>query len=268
MTAWKRAFHYLSPSVLPWQVRGFTETSSGGHGTRGNALLLCPAIIGVNESMASAHVLIAVAVGVTFCHAGEVVHFKNGTRMEVTRHEQDGDSLWLYNASGFIHVSRSEVERIEDPNAVKPETTNPELARPVMAEPPVSDRTGRLIYQTAMRHGLPPELVHALVQEESMGQQRVRSKSGAIGIMQLMPSTAEYFGANPYNARQNVEAGVRLLRDLLIRYQDDPDQVALALAAYNAGPGAVERWRGVPPYPETQRYVRKILERYMTLTGQ
>jgi soluble lytic murein transglycosylase-like protein len=91
------------------------------------------------------------------------------------------------------------------------------------------------------------------------------SPKGAIGIMQLMPGTARELSADPHHPEQNVDAGVRYLRDLLLKYQDHPDQVRLALAAYNAGPGAVDRYNGIPPYRETVEYLRKVLDRYQKL---
>ncbi|RPI07710.1 MAG: lytic transglycosylase domain-containing protein, partial [Acidobacteriales bacterium] len=92
------------------------------------------------------------------------------------------------------------------------------------------------------------------------------SSKGAIGIMQLMPRTARALQADPADPEQNVDAGARYLRELLIKYLDDPYQVRKALAAYNAGPAAVDRFDGIPPFPETQRYVRKVLQRHAALT--
>lgn len=77
-----------------------------------------------------------------------------------------------------------------------------------------------------------------------------------------MPSTARALGVNPEDVRENIEGGTKLLRDLLIQYQDDPDQVRKALAAYNAGPGAVKKYNGIPPYRETQTYVDRVLKNY------
>jgi soluble lytic murein transglycosylase-like protein len=81
--------------------------------------------------------------------------------------------------------------------------------------------------------------------------------------MQLMPGTARDLGADPNVPEQNVDAGTKYLRDLLIKYEDKDDQVARAVAAYNAGPGAVDKYRGVPPYTETQTYVRRVLRDYL-----
>jgi soluble lytic murein transglycosylase-like protein len=88
------------------------------------------------------------------------------------------------------------------------------------------------------------------------------SSKGAIGLMQLMPATAREYGANPNDPEQNVEAGTQYLRDLLWKYRNDPHQVSRALAAYNAGPGAVDRYHGIPPYRETLAYVESVLRKY------
>jgi soluble lytic murein transglycosylase-like protein len=88
------------------------------------------------------------------------------------------------------------------------------------------------------------------------------SPKGAIGIMQLMPQTARQLGADPRDPRQNVDAGARYLVELLRKYQDDDYQVRKALAAYNAGPKAVERYQGVPPYRETMDYVRRVIRQW------
>jgi soluble lytic murein transglycosylase-like protein len=117
-----------------------------------------------------------------------------------------------------------------------------------------------LVTRAAVRNGLPPELLHSIAQVESGYRQDAVSPKGAIGIMQLMPQTARDLQADASDAEQNVNAGARYLRQLLLKYMDDPYQVRKALAAYNAGPAAVDRYGGVPPYGETQRYVRRVLE--------
>ncbi len=115
-----------------------------------------------------------------------------------------------------------------------------------------------LIVNTAQTYGVDPLLVQALVQVESNYQPRARSSKGAMGLMQLMPSVAkEYRVRNAYDPKANVEAGVQKLKSLLEKY--GTAGVNLALAAYNAGEGAVSRFNGVPPYRETQSYVTRIL---------
>lgn len=121
-----------------------------------------------------------------------------------------------------------------------------------MIQPSVSS----LITSTANQYGLDPALALAVANQESGGNQAAISKSGAIGIFQLMPNTAAGLGINPYDTTQNVQGGVSYLSQLLKQYNGDE---TLALAAYNAGPGNVAKYGGVPPFNETQSYVSSIL---------
>ena len=115
---------------------------------------------------------------------------------------------------------------------------------------------GGLIATTARRHGVPVALFTALVWQESGFKPRARSRVGARGLTQLMPATARSLGVrDSYDPAQNLAGGARYLALQLVRFRSK----RLALAAYNAGPGAVRRFRGVPPYPETRAYVRKVL---------
>ncbi len=114
----------------------------------------------------------------------------------------------------------------------------------------------RFIHEAAARHKVDPNLVRSLVQVESNYNPNAVSRKGAMGLMQLMPATAHQYDVNnPFDARQNVEAGVRHLKGLLDNFGGN---VPLSLAAYNAGKGAVERNGGIPPYSETQNYVKRI----------
>lgn len=128
--------------------------------------------------------------------------------------------------------------------------------------PAASDIEG-LIDQHARRHSVRPDLVRAVIAVESAFNPRARSHKGAMGLMQLMPATARRFDVErPYDPAENIGAGVAYLRELLDRYKGDE---TLALAAYNAGPGAVDRYGArVPPYRETRDYVKRI----RTRTGQ
>ena len=120
-------------------------------------------------------------------------------------------------------------------------------------------RWGQDIKEVAERYGVDPSLVHAVIGVESAFNPWAVSRKGAQGLMQLMPRTASALGVrDSFNPRENIEGGVRHLRYLLDRY---PGDLPLALAAYNAGEGAVDSYRGIPPYAETQQYVQKVLER-------
>ncbi len=114
-----------------------------------------------------------------------------------------------------------------------------------------------VIYSMAQKYGVDPNLIQQVVKAESGFNSKATSQAGAMGLMQLMPGTAASYGVqNAYDATQNLEGGTHFLKDLLDRFQGN---VPLSLAAYNAGPGAVEKYQGVPPYKETQAYVQKIM---------
>ncbi|MCC6265697.1 MAG: lytic transglycosylase domain-containing protein [Bryobacterales bacterium] len=113
-----------------------------------------------------------------------------------------------------------------------------------------------LIDRTARKHGVDPKLVHSVVRVESNYEQKAISPKGALGLMQLIPATAKRYGVdNPFDPSQNIDGGVRYLKFLTERFQGD---LQLALAAYNAGEGAVDRHGGIPPYRETRAYVTKV----------
>ena len=122
-----------------------------------------------------------------------------------------------------------------------------------------------LISKYADRNGLDEDFVKAVINQESGFNPNATSKCGAMGLMQLMPSTAQGLGVtNAYDAEQNIEGGTKYLKGLMDRFGNDK---SLALAAYNAGPNAVKKYGGIPPYAETQNYVKNVLSKYDSLKG-
>jgi len=137
------------------------------------------------------------------------------------------------------------------------EATQPhvETRKPLPKLPPELDD---LVARIAIEQGLDPRLIHAVISAESGGNSRAVSPKGAKGLMQLIDSTAAEVGVrNPFDPVQNIRGGATYLKRMLDRYEGNK---SLAVAAYNAGPGAVDRYGGIPPYPETVAYVRKIMQ--------
>ena len=176
--------------------------------------------------------------------------------MEADSHRLVGHSMVLEQTGGTIEVEADQVVSIEQlslPAERHDENTETGL-------PTASGRDPiQLISQASVAEGLPANFVLSVAHVESGFQVTARSPKGAIGLMQLMPQTAAELGVLPDRAEENANGGARYLRQLLIRYKGDS---RLALAAYNAGPGAVDRFRDVPPYLETQQYVERVLREY------
>jgi soluble lytic murein transglycosylase-like protein len=167
------------------------------------------------------------------------------------------------SAAAEVHefVSSQPLTRI-DPSAVSASSpkVNPNYQQLAQGHVVTSAAIDKAIQDAAAKHNVDPNLVRALVKVESNFNPSAVSRKGAMGLMQLMPTTArELKVTNPFDPAQNVDAGVRHLKGLLNNYNGD---VSLSLAAYNAGQGAVQRNRGVPPFAETRNYVRRITSLY------
>ena len=190
--------------------------------------------------------------------AGEFAVLSTGSRLHVDRHEVDGGKVRLFTGSGYIELDAAQISSFEvfaDPITPPAVPTGDERGTP--AAPPQTPV--ELANAAADRYGLPRALVRSVMSAESANRPDAVSPKGAIGLMQLMPSTAKDLGVDPRDPAQNVDAGARYLRDLLLKYDY---RLWHALAAYNAGTGAVQKYNGIPPYRETINYVNRIDRAY------
>ncbi len=202
--------------------------------------------------------LLAVCLPLT---AGELAVFASGVRLQADRHEVSGNIIRLFHGAGVSEVPASSIvdfEQIEDVAVPEQPAVSLVPSAPQPVKQPSNDPR-ILVREAALRAGLPPQFVASVANVESAMRPGAVSPKGAIGVMQLMPATAKSLGADPHDMQQNIDAGARLLRDLLLKYDGD---VVKALSAYNAGPGAVARYQGLPPYDETRRYVNKVIGAY------
>jgi len=187
----------------------------------------------------------------------EIAVMTSGKILYIDRYHREDDLVTLFlSEGGEVTVSPELVANIV-PNEIASE--------PELAALPLLPHLATLIEPAAERHGLDSRLIAAVIWVESSGDPNAISRKGAKGLMQLMPETARAMGvADALDPEQNVAGGVRYLRQMLDRY--DPD-LGLALAAYNAGTSAVERHRGIPPFSETRRYVRRVLDLFRQAGG-
>lgn len=186
------------------------------------------------------------------CFAREAVYLKTGFSLEADSHSQQDQTLLFRIGTGTLEVAANDVDRIET-------IADTGSAGAALTPSPESRKPEEILNQAAANQGLDEDFVRSVAKVESGLRQEAVSRKGAMGLMQLMPSTAAELGIRADQAPDNARGGAKYLRDLLIRYHANS---VLALAAYNAGPGAVAKFGGVPPYPETQRYVALVLREY------
>jgi hypothetical protein len=183
------------------------------------------------------------------CARADYVVLQSGQRIHVTGYERVGDTLRLTMAGGTLEIPADTVVQIDPEDIFLP-------VKVKLLDVPFAN----FISESARAHGVAPELVASVIAVESNFNPNAVSWRSARGLMQLMPETAARFGVTQvFDPRQNIEAGTKYLKELLLRYHDD---LALTLAAYNAGPDRVGQYRSVPPYRETRDYVRRVTEKF------
>ena len=219
----------------------------------------------------------AVALAALPVRAAEQVTLSNGFEISCHHHAAANSRVRLYlNQSGdnYIDVARGEivsVETVPDPPASPPPAESP-ASKPATQNQIVSAQDGRndavlspedlneMLAKAGRQHNVDRDLLASVVKAESGGNARAVSRAGARGLMQLMPGTAADLGVeDSFRPEQNVNGGSTYLDELLTRYHDN---LALALAAYNAGPVAVDKYHGIPPYHETKVYVARVIHEF------
>jgi hypothetical protein len=206
--------------------------------------------------------------------SAEIVFLTSGRTMNVAAHRYDGDMVVLQlRSGGFMRMPKELVDKVgpdevtwvppAEPASVGSTGSTGSIRSEGSVQVPqvlgIPAHVEALIAKAAAAHDVDANLVRALIKVESAYKPKARSHKGAMGLMQLMPATAREYGVrNAYDPAENINAGVKHLKSLLNQFD-----VRLAVAAYNAGAGAVQRYGGIPPYRETREYVRKVL----TLAG-
>jgi transglycosylase-like protein with SLT domain len=206
--------------------------------------------------------------------AHEYAVLSDGSRIAIERYENDGPMIRLTTGLGEMDMPAQSVIRIDVGPPGEDSPLFPESGAPIslpdagwFVPPPASKPSTftkvvnprALIRAAAKKHQVREALVASIVRAESNFNPDAVSPKGAIGFMQLMPETAQLLGADPTVPEQNIDAGTRYLRILIDRYQKYRNSLRRVIAAYNAGPGVVDRYRGVPPYRETREYVARVM---------
>jgi len=189
----------------------------------------------------------------TTVFAVEIAELRNGFFIRHSSREMHEGSVRLFvddQRSGFVDIPADQIQSYSHEPDPLPPSKPAETAK----------STGQIVREASVKHGVDSDFILSVIKQESAGNAHAVSPAGARGLMQLMPGTASQLGVNDsFSPEQNVHGGARYLRELLERYKGD---AVKALAAYNAGPGAVDRYNGVPPYRETHQYIQRVIRDY------
>jgi soluble lytic murein transglycosylase-like protein len=218
--------------------------------------------------------LAIVALACPCLHAAEHVTLRNGAELDCTRREPTGDPdrvrLYLLPTAqssavnsniNYIEVAAASILRVETfPDPPPPAVATAQPQQPAAGPFTLAGMRQMLDRASVLHNKVDPDLLASVIKAESNGNPQAVSRAGARGLMQLMPSTASELGvSNSFAPEQNIGGGTAYLDQLLFRYHDD---IRLAVAAYNAGPAAVDRYHGIPPYAETRAYVARVISEF------
>jgi Transglycosylase SLT domain len=200
-----------------------------------------------HANLAGAFLIVIALLSLSLPARADYAVLRSGARLHVTGYQVKGDRVLLSVEGGSVDIAASELIDVE------PEDVFPS---PPPANVDFGARYANLIHLAAIRHGVDEKLIAGVIAAESNFDAKAVSRKRALGLMQLLPSTAvRYAVADVFDPAQNIDGGTHYLKDLLAKYRGN---LSLALAAFNAGPEMVDRYGGVPPFPETQNYVREI----------
>ena len=215
--------------------------------------------------------LLGCLAGGVHAHAAEHVTLRNGFEVDCARREAAGDNVRLYllepagsapsETANYIEVPATSIVRSEQmPDPPAPVAAPAISTKAPTAAPLTREEMNQMLASAGATHNVDADLLAAVVHAESNGQVHAVSRAGAEGLMQLMPATAADLGvSDAFAPADNIRGGTAYLDQLLTRYHDN---LALALAAYNAGPAAVDKYHGVPPYAETRAYVARVIREF------